>query len=65
MLAHKNSPILPERMVHFLPKFVVGEAILKHICRFLSFTVICMLGSTYVFFIDDTAGILLLLNHLS
>lgn len=33
------------------------ESHIKHIFRFLSFTVICMLGSTYVFFIADTAGI--------
>ena len=57
MLAYKNSPILLECKVHSLLKFVVGKAILKHIFRFLSFTVICMLGLTYVFFIANTAGI--------
>lgn len=57
MLAYKNSPILLECMGHSLLKFVVGKAILKHIFRFLSFTVICILDLTYMFFIANTADI--------
>ena len=56
VLAYKNSPILLEFMVHSELKFV-RKAILKHIFRFLSFTVIYMLGSTYVYFIANIAGI--------
>ena len=57
MLAHKYSPILLECVVHSLLKFVVGKAILKHIFMFLSFTLICMRGFTYMFFIADNAGV--------
>jgi len=53
VLEYKNVPILPECLVHSLLKFIVGKSHIKHIFRFLSFTVICMLGSTYVFFIAD------------
>jgi len=41
----------------FFTEIYSRKSHIKHIFRFLSFTAICLLGSTYVFFIADTADI--------